>query len=256
MIKNGIIGYPLKNPRSITIWREYFKKKRMSASMNKFEVKPSNLNKFIKDLRKNKKFKAAAVTMPYKKKIYKLIDNYDNFAKTSKSINLIVKQKDKLFGYNTDVYGANETIKKILAKYKLIIIIGLGGTGSAIFNYLYSKYKRKKYLLISKKFVFKNSGKIKIKKKLTKNVLKDKSLIINCSPLGSNLKKKFISKSPINKSLINSINKRSTVFDIIYSPEKTLLSKMLKKIKINYINGKYMNTVQAIRSLELAFGKK
>ena len=72
MIKNGIIGYPLKNPRSITIWREYFKKKRMSASMNKFEVKPSNLNKFIKDLRKIKKFKAAAVTMPYKKKIYKL----------------------------------------------------------------------------------------------------------------------------------------------------------------------------------------
>ena len=70
------------------------------------------------------------------------------------------------------------------------------------------------------------------------------------------MKKSFISKSPIKKNLINSINKKSTIFDIIYSPQKTFLSKLLKKKKIKYINGKLMNTVQAIRALEIAFGKK
>ena len=44
----GIIGYPLKKPRSIPIWKNYFKKNKINASMNKFEVQPKNLKKFIK----------------------------------------------------------------------------------------------------------------------------------------------------------------------------------------------------------------
>lgn len=256
MLINGIIGYPLKNPRSIPIWKHFFKKNKIKAGMFKFEIKPSDLKSFIGKIKSNKNFKATAVTMPYKNKIYNYVDKFDNFAKNAKSINLIVKKNKKLFGYNTDVYGANESIKKIINNYKFIIIIGLGGTGSAIFNFLKNRYKNKNFLLVSKKFKVKKNVKTKVVKNLDKKILLNKSLIINCSPLGSNLKKSFISKSPIKKNLINSINKKSTIFDIIYSPQKTFLSKLLKKNKIKYINGKFMNTVQAIRALEIAFGKK
>ena len=89
-----------------------------------------------------------AVTMPYKKKVLKYIDKIDNFALMAGAVNLIVKEKNKLYGYNTDVYGAYQSIKDKIKYYKKIIIIGLGGTGQAIFNFLSKKYKKKKYLLI------------------------------------------------------------------------------------------------------------
>jgi shikimate dehydrogenase len=259
MLINGIIGFPLKNPRSIPIWKSFFKKKKIKAIMKKFEIKPSLLKRFIKDIRQNKKFKATAVTMPYKKKICRYLDQFDEFANSAKSVNLILKKNNKLIGFNTDVYGANETIKKIIKDYNTIIIIGLGGTGSAIFNFFKMKFKIKKFILISKKFKIKKIKKIKnikIHKTINSNILLNKSLIINCSPLGSNLKKSFIRKSPISKKLIKVINKKSTIFDIIYSPKNTYLSKLAKKNKIKYINGKFMNTIQAHRALEIVFGKR
>ena len=75
------------------------------------------------------------------------------------AVNLIVKEKNKLYGYNTDVYGAYQSIKDKIKYYKKIIIIGLGGTGQAIFNF-YQTNIRKKYLLITNKF--KNKKKIEI----------------------------------------------------------------------------------------------
>ena len=47
MIINGILGYPLKNPRSIQIWKNFFKKKKIHAKMLKFEIKPKNLDDFF-----------------------------------------------------------------------------------------------------------------------------------------------------------------------------------------------------------------
>ena len=51
------------------------------------------------------------------------------------------------------------------------------------------------------------------------------------------------------------MNKKSFVFDIIYSPKKTLLSRICKKNKIKYTNGLKMNTLQADKALKIAFGK-
>ena len=48
--------------------------------------------------------------------------------KKSGSINLLIKNKKKLLGFNTDVYGAIETIKYQIKKYNKIIIFGLGET--------------------------------------------------------------------------------------------------------------------------------
>ena len=65
----GIIGHPLNKPRSIPIWRTYFKKKKINAKMIPFQVSPKLMKKFVKNLRNNKSFLAMAVTMPYKKKL-------------------------------------------------------------------------------------------------------------------------------------------------------------------------------------------
>lgn len=255
MIISGILGHPLKKPRSIKIWKEYFRRKNILSKMLKFEVAPKNLKNFFNYLKKEKKFKAMAVTMPYKKTVIRFIDNLDQFAKMAGAINLIIKKKNKLFGYNTDVYGAFISIKKYLRNYNSIVIIGLGGTGQAIFNFLMKKYKKKNYFLVSSKFnIAKKKENIKISKKIPNEITHKKILIINCTPLGSNLKKKFKYKTPIEIKLLEKIKKNSIIFDIIYSPKVTKLSKDCKKCKLKYFNGIKMNTLQAERALKLAFG--
>ena len=75
----------------------------------------------------------------------------DNFANKTKSVNLVLKKKNKLVGYNTDIFGAIESIKDKIKIYKTIVIIGLGGTGTVIFNYLRKTFLDKKFILVSKK---------------------------------------------------------------------------------------------------------
>ena len=80
-------------------------------------------------------------------------------------------------------------------------------------------------------------------------------IIINCTPLGSNLKTDFLKQIQIKSKFLKKIKKQSFIFDIKYSPKKTLLSYECKKNKIKYLNGIKMNTLQAKRALSLAFGK-
>ena len=119
----GIIGYPLNKPRSIPIWKKYIKKHKINAKMHSFEIKPNSFSKYIKKIKNDRDFLAMAVTMPYKKEILKFLDELDTFAKKTSSVNLVVKRKKKLFGYNTDIFGASECIKKEIKKYQNIIII-------------------------------------------------------------------------------------------------------------------------------------
>jgi shikimate dehydrogenase len=195
-----------------------------------------------------------AVTMPYKKKIIKFLDKLDNFSKKTSSVNLVVKRKNKLFGYNTDIYGARECFKNKIKKYQNIIIFGLGGTGQAIFNYLHHTYKSKNFYLISNKYHFKSNN-VKILKKINKKILNDKALIFNCTPLGSNLKKSFKKKLPMKNELIHEISNESFMFDIIYSPIQTILLKECKLHGLEGINGLRMNTLQAEKALNIVFNK-
>mgnify|MGYP003968324809 FL=1 len=250
----GIVGFPLNEPRSIPIWQRYIKKHKIEAKMESFEIKPNSLSKFIRKIRKDDKFLAMAVTMPYKKKIIKFLDKLDNFAEKTSSVNLVVKRKNKLFGYNTDIYGARECFKNKIKKYQNIIIFGLGGTGQAIFNYLHHTYKSKNFYLISNKYRFKSNN-VKILKKINKRILNEKALIFNCTPLGSNLKKSFEKKIPINNDLIHEISNKSFVFDIIYSPIQTILLKECKLYGLEGINGLRMNTLQAEKALNIVFNK-
>ena len=76
-------------------------------------------------------------------------------------------------------------------------------------------------------------------------------LFINCSPLGSNLKKNFLNRSPINYNILTKHNKKLFVFDIVYKPYKTRLSNFCKKLGIAYKNGYEMNSLQANIALKL-----
>ena len=80
----GIIGYPLKNPRSIKIWKKIFLKKKINCKMIPIEIKPKDFSKKMDDLKNDLNFQAAAITMPYKEKVHKLILPKDSFSLKAK----------------------------------------------------------------------------------------------------------------------------------------------------------------------------
>ena len=96
-----------------------------------------------------------------------------------------------------------------------------------------------------------NKNRVKFIKKIDQDYLSKADLFINCSPLGSNLKKKFLKETPLKKIHFQNINSRILVFDIVYKPPKTLLGKLCKNFSIKYINGLKMNTVQAQKALSI-----
>ena len=246
-----IIGNPLKRPRSVPIWNKFFRAKKMKLKM--FEkVIPKNLFKQqIMSILEDPNFKASAITMPYKKKILPYVIIKDKISKYAQSINFLIKTKDKIYGYNTDVFGALESIKN--KRKKNIIIFGFGGTGEAIFRCIYKLYPQSKFQVVSKKKNIEsfNKNRVKFIKKIDQDYLSKADLFINCSPLGSNLKKKFLKKTPLKKIHFQNINSRILVFDIVYKPPKTLLGKLCKNFSIKYINGLKMNTVQAQKALSI-----
>ena len=63
----------------------------------------------------------------------------------------------------------------------------------------------------------------------------------------------FLSKSPIEENLFKKINKNSLIFDVVYEPKKTELSRLASLRKIKYINGMRMINLQGKEALKIAF---
>lgn len=253
-MKCGIIGYPLNKPKSVIIWEKFFKKNNIKSKMNAYSIQTNLFKKFILNMLNDKQAYAFSITMPYKKKVLKLCSNLDMSAKLAKSANLIVKNNNQFIGYNTDVLGANETIKKYLTKYNNIIIIGLGGVGTSLYNFLKSKYPDIKFHLItSQKKKIRKIDKIYLN--LNRKILSSKSILINCTPLGSSLNGEYLNKSPIKKIDFKYINKQNLIFDVVYKPSKTLLRKYADQFSVQYINGTKMVNYQAKEALRISFAK-
>ena len=94
------------------------------------------------------------------------------------------------------------------------------------------------------------SKKINFIKRNKRLDLSNIDIFINCSPLGSNLNQKYLNKSPIIEEDIKLAKKNLFVFDAVYNPQQTLLSKICIKSKVKYENGIKMNTIQAQLALK------
>lgn len=250
-----IIGSnPSKGARSPKLWNAAFKKHKINMNMFPFDVKKKNLHLLLEKLDQDKNFLGGSVAVPYKEDIYKFLGNrIDKTVKNIGSINCLYrdKKKKKIFGYNSDGFGALYCLKKRLDNNigKLnIIILGLGGAGKSIAAILdknvitneISVYVRnlKKYKKYSKKFNF-NLYPFPIQERS----LKKCNVLINTTTVGSTNNKK---KTILNENEIKKLKKNCFIFDIIYQPLKTELINLSKKNNLKTTNGLFMNLEQAV----------
>lgn len=181
---------------------------------------------------REKEIEGINVTIPYKEKIIKFLDNLEENTKVIGAVNTVVLENGILKGYNTDYYGIIETLKKMKLelKGKKIYILGTGGASKAVIKAVMDlegvpklvSRDRKELKLFDKKFVTVTYEEL--------NFMEKEYLLIDTTPV------------PLKKEIER---KFENIFQMKYYLEEN------PKEKKNYIDGLYMLVVQGIKSEEI-----
>ena len=188
-----IIGEtPSKGARSPKLWNRVYKAQKSKIRMYPADVSKNNISNLLRFLKSEKNYLGGAVTAPFKVLIMKHLDNINKNAKKIGSVNTIVKNGNKLSGFNTDFFGSLEAIKNIKKKKK-ILVLGAGGAARAVILSLTKKFKNSEFFFYNrntnkiknlvKELEIKNSFKIIQDLKHILNV-KDFSLVVNATSVG------------------------------------------------------------------------
>ena len=259
----GIIGYPLSHTLSPSMHNFIYQKLGIDVEYKKWEISPNNLKSHIEKIN-NENFIGANITVPYKEKIVPLLDEIRNEAKFTGAVNTIVKNNNKLIGYNTDVYGIEQTLD-IKLKNDVInnaVIFGAGGAAKAALFVLLQRglnnltivnRTKSNALKMISKFNNVNCDQTIItlnEKSQIKSACLSADLIINTTILGMK-GSGYEDISPIDSTFIDS---NSVIFDMVYNPTKTPLIKIALERNANIIEGLNMLVYQALKSIELWTG--
>lgn len=182
------------------------------------------------------------VTIPYKQSIMRYLSDIDADAKKIGAVNTIkVTNKNELVGYNTDIYGfENSLIPLLKSHHKKALILGTGGASKAI-AFVLDK------LNIKYQFVSRTKAEHAISYvDLSEEVIENHLLIINCTPLGTHPN---IEKHPeIPYKLLTD---QHFLYDLIYNPSETTFLKNGKEKGAIIKNGLEMLELQAEKSWEI-----
>ena len=191
---------------------------------------------------KEHEFKGLNVTIPYKESIMRYLNEIDDEAKEIGAVNTIkITDDNRLIGYNTDVYGFQKSIEPfITSNHKKALILGTGGASKAI-AFAFKK------MGIEFKFVSRKvSENVFLYSLLTKEILDEYTIIVNCSPVGTHPNVNEAPNIPYQF-----INEKHLLFDLIYNPAETKFLKEGKSRGAAIKNGSDMLELQAEKSWEI-----
>ena len=231
MLKCGLLGRKLGHsisPKIHSMLADY--------SYELFEKEEDEVGAFIEA----REYDGLNVTIPYKKTVFKYMDEVSEVAGRLGSITTIVKRADgSLYGDNTDVFGFGELLRIFGAKTagKKVLVLGSGGASVSV-----------KYVLESlgaNTVTVSRSGEDNYG-----NLFKhaDASYIVNTTPVGMYPN---VDESPIDPVLFEACE---GIVDIVYNPSTTKLMKLAERVGIPSVNGLYMLVAQAAKSSALFRG--
>jgi shikimate dehydrogenase len=246
MKRFGLIGYPLSHSFSAGYFAKKFKDEQIeNAVYENFSIE--TIDQFPGLLKHHPDFAGLNVTIPYKEKIMPFLDEINEAARAIGAVNTIKFVKNNsgkpwLEGYNTDVYGFENSISPFLTdKHKNALILGTGGASKAI-----------KYILNKKGIRFVSASIEELKENEIRYEVIDKAmidshlLIINATPLGTYPKVDTCPSIPYEYISANHV-----LFDLVYNPEETLFLKKGKAQGAATINGLKMLHLQAEKAWEI-----
>jgi len=256
----GLIGYPLGHSFSQKFFTEKFSAEKISAEYKLFPVEHINL--FPNVLRENPNLRGLNVTIPYKEQIIPFLDELDDTAREIGAVNVIkIISRPKppkggfgngtalksplgdlgVVGYNTDVIGFENSLKKLLQpQHTKALILGTGGAAKGVAYVL--KKLNIKYLFVSRT---PKEGQISYPD-IDAALLSDYTLIINTTPAGT-----FPNVEACPDIPYKYLTDKHLLYDLIYNPEKTLFLQLGATQGASIKNGLEMLHGQALAAWDI-----
>ncbi len=237
-MKFGLTGNPLGHSLSKVIHTELFKLKNVDYT---YELYP---DESLENVFKNtlSELDGFNITIPYKTDIIKFADETDDKVKLYNSCNTVVNKGGKYYGYNTDVYGFLNSLKRcnVDLKDKKVLVLGSGGV-SRMMAFECALNGSEVYIT-SRNFQKCCDIKCEIEERLGKKITvisqedvnNNFDIVLNGTPCGMYPKE-------INLPIpFSRIKKVPFIFDTIYNPKETLLTIMAKYMGHKAENGLFM----------------
>jgi len=238
----GLIGFPLTHSFSGDYFTDKFKKENISDSDYKLFPLPeiSELNNLINQ---NRNLIGFNVTIPYKEAVIPFLSMIDPVAKQVGAVNTVKvlhsKNRIRLHGYNSDIFGFQKTISPLLSPSdKNALILGSGGAAKSV-AFVLDKMGVN-YCFVSRR---PNEENQIAYSDVSGTLIESSTILINCTPQGM---------SPYNNEYpdipYQYISEKHILYDLIYNPSETNFLKFGRQQKARIKNGLSMLSVQAEKS--------
>jgi|SRR5690606_20646715 len=256
MKKFGLIGFPLGHSFSKQYYTDKFKS--LGLSDYCYELYPiQTLSEFPNLLKEEPELCGLNVTIPHKIGIIYYLDWISPEAKMVNAVNCIkiIKKSPledffsgecslepiRLQGYNTDVYGFEESLKPLLEKHhNKALILGNGGAARAVMYVL-------RKLDIDYRIVSRKATHLQLSyNDLSDRIIQKYPLIINTTPVGTYPDVHGSLDLPFRK-----IGEQHLLYDLIYNPEETEFLRKGREQGAAIKNGQEMLELQAEKNWEI-----
>jgi shikimate dehydrogenase len=236
----GLIGFPLEHSFSPQYFAEKFYRENITGT--EYRLFPiENITDFILLKNRHPNLKGLNVTIPHKESIIPFMDELDAVAEAVGAVNCINLTEGKAIGYNTDVYGFEQSLTPLLQPHhEKALVLGTGGAAKAV-----------AYVLNKLNIAFSQVSRTPAPNVLTYHdlnhqLLQEHTIIINTTPLG--MHPNIYDFPDIPYRLLSA---RHLLFDLIYRPEKTVFLIKGEQQGAVVKNGLEMLYLQAEKSWEI-----
>ncbi len=243
----GVAGDPVSHSMSPIMMNTAFRRETVNAVYLALHAKSlKDLMACINEI----PLRGLSITMPYKQDIVALLSNSDALTRQIGACNTVVRAQDgKLYGFNTDVAGIVTPLEQRLTlNGARVLVLGAGGVARAAVFGLKNKGAE---VFITNRTAEKGQAMARqAKAKYMKRADVAKSsfdVIINATPVGMGTNR----QSPLEDKELNT----KYLFDLVYVPAETKLTRMARAKNIEVIPGLEMFVQQGARQFEIWTGK-
>ncbi len=237
----GVIGYPLGHSFSKKYFTEKFKQEGITdCSYQRFPLKTIDELKGL--LVQYPGLLGLNITIPHKRSVLPYLTDASNIPAGLNACNCIKIVGEKIIGYNTDIIGFKNSLLPLLKTNHIhALILGNGGAAEAV-KFVLEKLNIS-YTIVSRQI---HDGVHLTYADLDENIIKENSLIINTTPVGT-----FPNINDSPAIPYQYLGVEHLLFDLVYNPEKTSFLQKGEKRGASIQNGYEMLVLQAEESWKL-----
>jgi shikimate dehydrogenase len=258
-LRLAVLGDPVKHSLSPPMQNAGLEYLHLPYRYERLHVRPDDLAEAFNLLRE-RDYIGWNLTLPHKLAALDLLDSLDPQVQRLRSVNTVVNQSGRLFGFNTDAAGfvaaINEAFDCNLSELRIAVFGAGGGTGQTVVRHLsqvgvpllilVNRTAAKIERLAEEIDARSTETRIEIRNHLA-DVFEEADLIVNASSPGLD--------GELIPATWKALEPRHLVFDMVYGPQETPFVRFARERGARAADGLLMLLHQGVLSFEIWFGK-